>query len=130
MSIDPRFNSVEYPIYQPALRFILSITQTDPIVITTTFDGTTSGDNQYETGLIVQLLIPRGFGMIALNEFTGPITVLTSSTFSMDVSAINLDPFVIPAIQPGNFGTVAQVVPVGEVTSSVAQSTKNVLPYT
>ncbi len=129
MAVDPRFNSVEFPTYQPAMRFILSITQTYPIVITTTFDGTAAGDNQYESGLIVQLLIPRGFGMVSLNKFMGPITVIDSSSFSMDVSALNLDPFVIPAIQPGNFGTVAQVVPVGEVALSVAQSTRNVLPY-
>jgi len=129
MPVDPRFNSVELPTFQPAMRFILSITQTDPIVITTTFDGTTPGSHQYESGLIVQLFIPRGFGMVQFNQFTGPITVLTASTFSMDLSAIYSDSFVIPAIQPGNFGTVAQVVPVGEVASSVAQSTRNVLPY-
>ncbi len=129
MPIDPRFNSVQFPTYQPAQRFILSITQTNPIVVTTTFDGSTAGDNQYESGLIVQLLIPRGFGMVALNEFLGPITVLTSSTFSMDADATMLDPFVIPPIQPGNFGTVAQVVPVGEVTAIVSQSTRNILPY-
>lgn len=129
MAVDPRFNSVQFPTYQPAMRFILSITQTDPIVITTTFDGSTPGINQYETGLIVQLLIPRGFGMTALNEFTGAITFLTTSTFSMNVSAVNLDAFVIPAIQPGNFGTVAQVIPVGEIAANVNQSTINVLPY-
>lgn len=129
MPIDPRYNSVQFPTYQPALRFILSITQTNPLVVTTTFDGTTAGDNQYESGLIVQLLIPRGFGMVQLNQVTAPITVLTSSTFSMPIDATNLDPFVIPAIQPGNFGTVAQVVPVGEITEIVSQATRNVLPY-
>lgn len=129
MPVDPRFNSVQFPVYQPAQRFILSITQTNPIVVTTTFDGTTPGDNQYESGLIVQLLTPRGFGMVALNEVLGPITVLSSSSFSMNIDATMLDPFVIPPIQPGNFGTVAQVIPVGEVTAIVSQSTKNVLPY-
>ena len=117
MPVDPRFNSVQFPTYQPAMRFILSITQTAPIVVTTTFDGSTPGNNQYATGLIVQLLIPNGFGMVPLNQFTGPITVISQSQFSMDVSAINLDPFVIPPIQPGGYGTVAQVVPVGEITA-------------
>jgi len=129
MPADPRFNAVQFPTYQPAQRCILSITQTNPIVVTTSFDGSTPGNNQYQTGLIVQLLIPNGFGMVLLNQMTAPITTINSSSFTMPFDGTHLDPFVTPAIQPGNFGTVAQVIPVGEVTSSVAQSTRNVLIY-
>jgi hypothetical protein len=127
MPIDPRFNSVMFPTYQPALRMILSITQANPVVITTTFDGSTPGNNQYETGLIVRLFIPTGFGMTALNGFQGDITVIDSSSFSMDIDTTQFDPFVTPAENPGHFGTVAQVSPVGEVNSSVSQATRNVL---
>lgn len=125
---DPRFGAVVNPMFQRAMRTILSITQTNPIVVTTTFDGTTPGDNQYQTGLIVRLVIPNGFGMVQANGSLAPITTITSSSFSMDIDGTQFDPFVIPAIEPGHYGTVAQVIPVGEVNEILTEATQNVLP--
>lgn len=124
---DSRFGAVENPMFQRAMRTILSITQANPIVVTTTFNGTTPGDHQYQTGLIARLIIPSGFGMVQANKKLAPITVLTTSTFSMDIDGTSFDPFVIPAIEPGHYGTVAQVVPVGEVNEILTESTQNVL---
>src|SRR5436190_11726204 len=105
----PNYYTPQFPSYQPAMREILSITQSDPVVITTTFDGVTAGNNQYRTGLIVRLYIPDGFGMAQINKQSAPITVLTDSTFSMPINSSNFDPFVVPTYVPGHFGTPAQV---------------------
>lgn len=124
---DPRFNAVESPTYQPSMRPILSITQTNPLVITTTFDGIVAGDNQYETGLIVRLVIPFVYGMVQANNILAPITVIDTSSFSVDVDGTNFDPFVIPSLTPMNIGFVAQVIPVGEVNEILTEATQNVL---
>ncbi len=126
----PLYYSVEFPTFQPAMRNILSITQAYPAVFTTTFDGVNPGNHQYLTGLIVRIHIPPYFGMEQINLFTGPITVLSDSTFSMDIDSSNFDAFVVPPSQPGNLQTPAQIVPVGEVTETLTSSTRNVLPYT
>lgn len=123
------YYAVQFPTFQRAMRNILSITQANPAVITTTFDGINPGDHQYSTGLIVRINIPRGFGMSQINQFSGKITVLSSSTFSLDIDSTNFDPFVVPAENPGHFYTPATVVPVGEDNSILSQATQNVLPY-
>ena len=50
------------PAYQPAMRNILSITQSNPCLVTTTFDGINPGNHLYITGVILRLYIPDGFG--------------------------------------------------------------------
>lgn len=125
---DPRFDAVSSPTFQPARRPILSITQTNPLVVTTTFDGTTAGDNNYQTGLIVRLEVPFTYGMSQVNNVISSITYISDSSFSMDgVDGTNFDPFVIPSLTPMNTGFVAQVIPVGEVYDSLSQATRNVL---
>lgn len=106
------------------------------MVVTTTFDGTTPGDNGYETGLQVRLVIPRGFGMYQVNGLTGFITKIDASSFSLEVDSTYFDAYVIPLGPPpadpaglGAFATAGQVIPIGEVTVSFEQSVKNVLPY-
>lgn len=124
----PYYGSIQNPIYKPAVRDILSITQAFPAVVTTTFDGTTPGDNSYLTGLIVRLFIPNNYGMVQLNQEIFTITVLTSSTFSIPVDARFFDPFVIPtevALQP--LFNPAQVVPIGESTDTLDQTFINTL---
>jgi hypothetical protein len=111
------------------MRNILSITNTDPIIVTTTFDGITPGDNSYKSGLIVRLYIPQYFGMPEVNHAQGTITVLSSSQFTMPIDGTRLEPFSIPSDQPGSLYTPAQVVPIGEVTQQFDQAVRNVLPY-
>ena len=124
----PNYYSVQQPSFQPAMRNILSITNSLPATIVTTFDGTNPGNNQYNTGLIVRLLIPLGFGMTQANQLEAPITVVNSSTFTMPLDTTYFDVFSVPAFSPGNYGTPAQVVPVGEINSLLTESTQNVLP--
>lgn len=126
---DSRYSAIPFPTYQPAMRNILTITNSDPVVITTTYNGVDAQAHNYKTGLIVQLLIPIGWGMEALNQFQSDIIVLSTTEFTMPIDTTLFNPFVVPALNPGHFGTAPQVVPIGEVTALLSQSTKNVLPY-
>lgn len=116
--------------FQRAMRNILSIAQAENAVVTTTFDGINPGAHQYSTGLIARLYIPNGFGMVQANYFESPITVINDTQFTMPIDTTNFDAFIVPAYQPGHFGTPAQVVPVGEINSILTQATQNVLAGT
>jgi len=119
----------QFPVFQRAMRNILSITQAEEALVTTTFDGVNPGNHQYSTGLIVRLYVPNGFGMVQANQLSGPIKVVNDTQFTITIDTTNFDAFVIPDRQPGNFATPAQVVPIGEVSSMLIQATNNVLPY-
>jgi hypothetical protein len=125
----PNYYAVQFPIFQRAMRNILTITQDENALVTTTFDGVNPGDHQYLTGLIVRLYVPYGFGMVQANQLYGPITVVNDTQFTIPIDTTNFDAFVVPAFQPGAFGTPAQVVPIGELNDMLDQATVNVLPY-
>jgi len=110
-----------YPAFQPAMRIITAITQSNPAVVTTSFN------HQYVNGTIVRLDIPIANGM---QEITGTIgiigttyilTVASPTTFSLNVDSTNFTPYVD--------NECAMVIPVGEVTSQFTAATYNVLPY-
>jgi len=123
------YYGVQFPTFQRAMRNVLSITQATEALITTTFDGTTPGNHQYQTGLIIRVYVPHGFGMEQLDGMQAPITVVNDTQFTIPIDTTGFDPFVIPAYQPGAFGTPAQVVPIGEVNEILTEATQNVLPY-
>lgn len=125
----PNYYAVEFPMFQRAMRNILSITQAENALVTTTFDGINPGNHQYLTGLIVRLYVPYGFGMVQVHQLEGPITVINDTQFTIPIDSTNFDAFVVPAFQPGAFGTPAQVVPIGEVNDILTEATQNVLPY-
>jgi len=124
-----QFYAAPYPTFQPAMRNILSITNSLAMVVTTTYDGLTPADHNYLTGLIVQLYIPNGFGMMQANGLGGPITVISSTQFTLPIDTTYFDPYNTPSFRPGSYGTPAQVIPVGEVSSMLTMATQNVLPY-
>jgi len=123
------YYAVENPTFQRAMRNILSITQATQALITTTFDGTTPGNHDYLDGLIIRLYIPSGFGMTQANQLAGTVTVVNDTQFTVTIDTTNFDPFVVPSERPGAFFTPAQVVPVGEINSTLVNATQNVLPY-
>lgn len=125
----PNYYAVPFPTFQRAMRNILTITQDENALVTTTFDGINPGNHQYSTGLIVRLYVPYGFGMVQANELYGPITVINDTQFTIPIDTTSFDAFVVPTYQPGNFGTPAQSVPIGEVNDILTQATQNVLPY-
>ena len=123
------YYGVQFPMFQRAMRNILSITQDENALVTTTFDGVNPGNHQYLTGLIARLYVPDGFCMVQANELYGPITVVNDTQFTITIDTTNFDAFVIPNYRPGAFGTPAQVVPIGEVNDILTEATQNVLPY-
>jgi len=113
-------HAFESPTFQPAMRIIDSISNAAEMVVTTTFD------HDYESGLIVRLWVPESFGMIEADKLVGAITVLTSDTFSLPFDSTYFNLFASPTTFPDNYQQ-AQVVPVGEINSSLDQATRNVL---
>ena len=77
----------QFPVYQPAMRIIASITNAFPAVVTTTFA------HQYVTGTVVRINIPPGFGMQQINQQTAQITVTGSTTFSLPINTTSFDIF-------------------------------------
>ncbi len=111
----PAYIAIPFPMYQPALRLIQTITNSNPITITTTFD------HQYISGTIVRLFISPENGMWQANQFFGPITVTSPTTFTMDLDSTSFDAFV-------DHGS-AQVIPIGELSLMLTAAKRNVLPY-
>src|SRR5689334_3733197 len=109
------------PIYQPAMRLIASITNSNPAIVTTTFA------NQYLDGLSVRLDLPPAVGMQQANGQVGVITVLTDVSFSVTIDTTTYDAFAIPMDAPDSVDICAQVVPVGEVAETLRNATRNIL---
>lgn len=112
----------KYPVYQPAMRIIQSISQSVQATVTTTFA------HQYQTGEIVRIVIPPGFGMQQINQQVAPITVTGATTFTLPINTTYFDTFSTPSTQPLN-EQYAQVIPIGEVSSQIYAAVQNVLPY-
>lgn len=132
MANTPNYYSQQFPTFQRAMRNILSITQDENALVTTTFDGVNPGNHNYSTGLIARLYVPDGFGMVQANQLEAIVTKVNDTQFTIAIDTTTFDPFVVPAYQPGAFGTPAQVVPVGEINNILTQATQNVLngiPY-
>jgi hypothetical protein len=108
-------NAVQFPAFQPAMRIITAISQSNPAIITTSFA------HQYDNGIIVRLDIPLKNGMQSIAGITYPILVTGLTTFSVPVDSTNFQAFTNNAC--------AQVVPVGELTHQLHDATRNVLPY-
>lgn len=117
----PRCYANPNPVYQPAMRLIAAITQSFPATVTTTFA------HQYVSGTIVRLDIPLADGMQQADQFEGPINVTSSTQFTIPLDTTEFDPFAIPGSPPPYVNICAQVVPLGEVTETLAASTVNVL---
>jgi tryptophanyl-tRNA synthetase len=112
----------QYPVFQPALRVVSTITNANPAVVTTTFP------HQYITGSIVRINIPLGYGMQQINQMVGEITVTGTTTFQISIDSTSFSAFSVPATQPANQQYVT-VVPVGEDNNQLTAAVQNVLPY-
>jgi hypothetical protein len=106
------------------MRLIESISQSNPVIITTTFP------HGYITGTIVRLDIPTVDGMPQINQQIGTITVTGASTFTIPIDSTLFQPFSIPEIpNPPYANTCAQLVPIGEDNSILTAAVRNVLPF-
>jgi len=107
------------PRFQPAMRQILTISKSNPVIIQTTID------HDYESDIIVRILVPDSFGMSQINDKIGKISVLSDDTFSMDIDTTNYDSFLAPIEPPYNYST-ALVIPIGNITSKTNLGLRNV----
>jgi hypothetical protein len=105
--------------FLPAFRFISAISQTNPMVITTTVD------HLFGNGLIVRLTIPPQYGMTQADGLSGTVTVLSSNTCSLNIDATLFSAFVVPS---GLQQVQAQIIPYAEVAPILTQAERNVLP--
>lgn len=105
------------PLFQPAMRIITNITNSNPAIVTTSFA------HNYIDGENLRLLVPDNYGMTQANQLTGYITVLSPTTFSIDIDTRQFYPFVVPvgALEQ------SQVTPVGEANNILTAATHNVL---
>lgn len=117
----PNGFAYQYPNYQPAMRLITAISNFFPASVTTSFD------HNYQTGDIVRLFIPEGWGMQQADQKIGTITVTGDTTFDIDIDTYNYDPFIVPPDPSPFIISVAQVIPIGEVNSKLTQATRNIL---
>jgi len=106
------------PIFQPALRIINAITNSNPAAVTTSFD------HDYITGEIVRLYVPSNFGMTQINKLVGTIDVTGSDTFTIDIDSTQFDIFSVPTVHKQQY---AQVAPIGEINSILTAATRNTL---
>jgi hypothetical protein len=109
------------PIFEPAMRVIAGITNANPLQVTTNID------HDYQSGLIVRLDIPFALGMQQVDQVIASIMVTGATTFTMPIDSTTFDTFSVPAAFPPGYQD-AQVVPVGNVNSSIYLATQNVLP--
>ena len=114
--------AIANPTFQKAMRIISSLSNANPAVVVTTFD------HDYITGMVVRLIIPKGFGMVQANELSGEITVTADDTFTIDIDTLGFDTFAAPASLPLSAQS-AQVIPIGEIAEILSAATRNVLPY-
>ena len=106
------------PEFQPAMRQVTAITQTNPVAITTSFA------HNYFTGDIVRIIVPIGQGMQQINQQYAPITVTGPTTFTMALDASAYQALNIPvgALQ------FPQSLSIGEATLGTPGAMYNTLP--
>jgi hypothetical protein len=108
------------PQFQPAMRLISAITNANPASVTTTFA------HDYITGTIVRFYIPKAEGMTQLDKMKGTITVTGNTTFTVDIDTTSFDVFAIPGAPAWYQNTCATVVPVGQVSTQLTASVRDV----
>src|SRR5215831_1294662 len=113
----------QFPTFQPAMRLIAAITQSNPAQVTTTFA------HQYKDGTIVRFDIPPADGMQQLNQQTLPLLVTGATTFTVPVDSRTFQAFLIPVSPAPHVQTCAMVVPIGELNETLKAAVQNVLPY-
>ena len=110
-------NAIIDPIYMPAMRQIIAITQEIVALVTTSFP------HGYKDGNIVRIYIPHGFGMWQIDQQFGSIVIASPISFYISIDTRTYDAFVVPV----NSDQIAQVVPIGEDAALLTNAIQNVL---
>jgi len=114
--------AIPFPTFQPAMRIISAITNSQQATITTTFA------HQYITGTIVRIDIPPRFGMQEIDQQFGPIVVTSPTTFTIAVDSTLFSTFFTSTQFPFS-QQYPQAVPFAENNNILTAATQNVLPY-
>lgn len=116
------FRIVQQARFTERRRWITLITQAAAAVVTTSID------HGYSVGDRVTINLPDAlFGMTQINGLEAEITAVTVSTFTTDIDSAAFDAFVFPTSAQAAAGiSHANVVPFGEVATSLASPTDNV----
>jgi hypothetical protein len=117
-----------FPTYQPKMCGILSITNANPALVTTTLDGVNPGNHQYIDGLIIRIDIAPGYGMGQINQQFAPITVVGPTQFTIAIDTTMYDTFSFPVTYPLT-SQYSQSVPFAELNGQIIGAVNNVLPY-
>jgi len=86
------------------VRTIASITQANPMVVTTT------QPHDYVIGMMVTFLIPSQFGMVQLNNLNAQVISLTSDTLTINLDSTGFTAFSYPSPLPSAY-TPPSVIP-------------------
>lgn len=102
--------------FKPYRQYISSIVPTGTITKVTTTEA-----NNYLPGLFVRLVYPESFGMVHLINRVFKITIVDSTSFTIEFDSSKETPFSIPigAKQP------AEVIPVGEEASTLQNAVRS-----
>jgi len=119
----PRCFADPNPIFKPAMRLIAAISQSDPMVVTTTFP------HQYITDTYVRLHVPTADGMPQADGLTGYIVVTSPISFTLPYDSTLFQPFAIPVMAPPHENICAQVIPVGGDNATLLTAVQNTLPF-
>jgi hypothetical protein len=110
--------ATQYPSFQPAFRELIAISNSNPVIFTTSFN------HNYLTGLIVRIDLPVTSGMVQIQGQYGPITVINQTQFSLPIDSTDYDPFIYHLLGP----QFPFVVPFAEDTMQLYQAIRNVMP--
>jgi hypothetical protein len=85
---------------------------------------TTSAVNDYVVGQLVRMHVPRPYGMHQIDNLSGYIISIQSSTqFTTDINTLFFDSFVASPTYPGN--TSPQVTAIGDKNLNSATTSNN-----
>ena|ERR1017187_5371242 len=87
------------------VKTIASITNANPMVVTTTFP------HHYVAGMMVGFLIPTAFGMVQLNDVVAQVLSITNTTLTINLNSTNFYIFSYPNPLPSAF-TPPSIIPV------------------
>lgn len=94
----------------PSSLLIISITQSNLMVVTVVIGNATTEANTYIVGMAVKLFIPKTYGMYQANNLVGTIKKINGSDFTLNIDSTLFDSFIIPS---GNVETPASLSPAG-----------------
>jgi hypothetical protein len=110
----------DLPFY-PRKRFITGITAAAQAVVTM------SVAHDYQIGDKVRFVVPAAFGMTQMNGLTGTVTAIAAGTITVDINSSAFTAFAFPTSAIAAAGvTFAQVVPAGEVATSLLGAIRDV----